>query len=267
MKTKFDINVYQIQKKDFRNAFHTNVLKYALFPKDDAVTSSIINGWQYQKYMFDFLDMNQIDCAGRDIVDIGGNNGNFAVDFAHLVGDNGKVFSFEPQRLIYYQLCGNIFMNGLDNVYCYNVALGHEEGFTKIDKPNYHSKDNVNFGAAAITQSETDFDLVVMKKLDNYEFNDIVFIKIDVQGFESYVIDGAIETIKKHRPYILVEFEDHLLKEYGSSNADLKDKIESLGYIVKPFQEGIPYQSHSGWCLDYVCIPTEKFNEFTHLIP
>jgi len=117
MKTKFDIQVYQIQKKDFINAFHTNTLKYALFPKDNAVTSSIIHGWQYEWYMFDFLNRNQIDCEGKDIIDIGSNNGNFAVDFAHLVGDHGRVFCFEPQRIIYYQLCTNVFLNGLDNVY------------------------------------------------------------------------------------------------------------------------------------------------------
>ena len=47
MKTKFNINIYKNIKKDPTNAFITNELKYALFPKDNAVTSSIINGWQY----------------------------------------------------------------------------------------------------------------------------------------------------------------------------------------------------------------------------
>ena len=94
MKTKFQIGLYQLDKKDFRNAFHVNKLIYALFPKDNAVTSSIINGWQYEKYMFDFLEQNQIDCEGKDILDVGANNGNFAVDFSHLVGDHGRVFSF-----------------------------------------------------------------------------------------------------------------------------------------------------------------------------
>lgn len=267
MKSKFNIQIYQIQKKDWTNAFHTNTLKYALFPNDDAVTSSIINGWQYEWYMFDFLSRNQIDCEGKTIIDVGGNNGNFAVDFAHLVGDTGVVYSFEPQRLIYYQLCSNVFMNGLDNVYCYNVAIGHEEGVVKIDRPNYFSKEAVNFGAAAITKSEDNSDTVVMKRLDDYTFKDVVFIKIDVQGFEPYVIEGAVETINKHRPYLFVEFEDHLLKEYGSSDEALKSKIEALDYVVLPFQEGIPYQSYSGKCLDYVGIPTEKFNEFKHLIP
>ena len=265
MKTKFDINIYQIQKKDPKSAFHTNVLRYALFPNDNAVSMSIINGWQYEKYMFDFLEQNYIDCTGKDIVDIGANNGNFAVDFSHLVGDTGKVHCFEPQRIIYYQLCANIFLNGLDNVYCHNVAIGDGfDGYVNIATPNYHDKGNVNFGDVRVSKSG---DVIQQRSLDSYEFQNIAFIKIDVQGYESFVIDGAEETIKKHRPYLFVEFEDHLLKEQGSSEKELQAKIESLGYIVRPFQEGIPYQTESGKCLDFVAIPEEKFKEFSHIIP
>jgi len=264
MKTKFDISIYQNQKKDFTNAFHTNILRYALFPNDNAITKSIIDGWQYEWYMFDFLTKNQIDCEGKDIIDIGANNGNFAVDFAHLVGDHGRVFCFEPQRIIYYQLCTNIFLNGLDNVYCHNVAIGDSDGFVYMPLPNYHSKEQVNFGDVRVGEYG---DTIVQKPLDRYTFGDVVFIKIDVQGYESFVIDGAKETIKKHRPYMFVEFEDHLLQEQGSSEAQLQAEIESLGYVVKPFQPGVPYQSYSGKCLDYVCIPTEKYNEFNHIIP
>jgi hypothetical protein len=65
---------------------------------------------------------------------------------------------------------------------------------------------------------------------------------------------------------LFVEFEDHLLTKYGSSEDDLIKKIESLGYVVKRFQEGIPYQTVSGKCLDCVCIPNEKFEEFVHRI-
>ena len=264
MKTKFDINIYRIEKKDPTNAFHTNVLRYALFPNDNAVTSSIIERWQYEKYMFDFLERNQIDCEGKTILDVGANNGNFAVDFAHLVGDTGCVHSFEPQRIIYYQLCSNVFLNGLDNVYCHNVAVGDSDGYAYIDSPDYHNKGNVNFGDVRIGKSG---DKIEQRSLDSYTFNDIVFIKIDVQGYEGFVIDGAENTIMKHRPYLFIEFEDHLLKEQGTSEIELQAKIEALGYIVLPFQEGIPYQSYSGKCLDYVAIPKEKFEEFTHLIP
>jgi len=139
MKTKFNVEVYITEKVDLVNPFVKNRLKYALFPKDNAVTSSIIQGWQYEPYMFDFLKKNCIETYGKDIVDVGANNGNFAVEFSHLVGDEGKVHSFEPQRIIYYQLCGNVFMNGLDNVYCHNVAIGDRDGIAFIDRPDYLS--------------------------------------------------------------------------------------------------------------------------------
>ena len=264
MKTKFNINLYKSTKKDFVSAFHSNDLIFALFPNDDAVSASIINGWQYEWYMFDFLNRNQIECTGKDIIDIGANNGSFAVDFSHLVGDTGSVHSFEPQRIIYYQLCTNIFLNGLDNVHCHNVAMGDSNGYVYIDLPDYHNKGNVNFGDVRISKSG---DKIEQKALDSYEFNDVIFIKIDVQGYESFVINGAKETIKKHRPYMFVEFEDHLLQPQGSSEAALKAQIEALDYKVIPFQEGVPYQSYSGKCLDYVAIPKEKFEEFKHIIP
>ena len=263
---KFQIGLYQNTKKDPLNRFISNQLTYALFPNDNAVTVSIIEGWQYEKYMFDFLEKNQIDCKGKDIIDVGANNGSFTVDFAHLVGNNGKVHSFEPQRIIYYQLCANVFLNGLTNVYCHNVAVGDTNKFVKIETPNYFEKNEmVNFGGAEIT--ENDGELVKCKMLDHYNFEEVVFIKIDVQGYEPFVIDGAIHTINKHRPYLFVEFEDHLLRKQDSSEEKLQSKIESLDYIVKPFQPRIPYQSYSGKCLDYVCIPKEKWEEFEHIIP
>jgi FkbM family methyltransferase len=282
MKTKFDINIYQIRKKDFKSAYVINDLKYALFPNDNAVSSSIINGWQYEPYMFEFLNKNLIETTGKEIIDIGANNGSFAIDFAHLVGDEGKVYAFEPQRLIYYQLCGNVFMNGLDNVYCYNYALGCVTNTVYMQKPDYYDKGNVNFGNVKVDKIDEDinkrFDLLEGKLkpnkeyvtqilLDNFEFNDVVFIKIDVQGYELNAIKGAVRTIKKHRPYLFVEFEEDLLQETGTSETELKSYIESLGYLVKRFQEGIPYSTTSGKCLDCVCIPKEKFEEFNHIIP
>ena len=266
MKTKFNVEVYIIEKVDKINALVKNKLKYALFPNDNAVTSSIIQGWQYEPYIFDFLKINCIETYGKDIVDVGANNGNFAVEFSHLAGDEGRVHSFEPQRIIYYQLCGNVFMNGLDNVYCHNVAIGDKNGVVYMEKPNYMSQEAVNFGDVRIKQPTDDMAMVELKKLDDYDFKDIVFIKIDVQGYESFVIDGALATIEKHRPYIFVEFEEHLLVENGSSENLLKKQIEDLGYIVKRFQEGIPYQTESGMCLDCVCIPIEK-ESLNHIVP
>lgn len=267
MKTKFQIGLYQSSKRDFIVKHITNNLKFALFPNDNAVSSSIINGWQYEPYMFEFLIRNNIQTTGRSIIDIGANNGSFAVDFAHLVGDKGNVYSFEPQRIIFYQLCGNVFMNGIDNVHCYNLAIGNSDTDIQVQKPNYFQNGNVNFGDVKVGKVEGESVSVQQRRLDYFDFNDVVFIKIDVQGYELNVIKGAENTIRKHRPYLFVEFEDDLLQEAGTSEKELQEKIESLGYVVKRFQEGMPYQTTSGKCLDCVCIPKEKFEEFKHIIP
>ena len=227
MKTKFKVERYTRIKKDFTNAYVTNELHYVLFPKDNAVTSSIINNWQYEKYMFEFINRNLIETTGKDIIDIGANNGSFAIDFAHLVGDNGYVHSYEPQRIIYYQLCGNVFINGLNNVYCHNLAIGNSFDKVYIETPDYFEKGHVNFGNVKIGNSG---ELVIQAPLDSFdnEYNDVVFIKIDVQGYELNVIKGAEKIIAKHRPYMFVEFEEDLLNEAGTSEEELKQYLYEI---------------------------------------
>ncbi len=103
-------------------------------------------------------------------------------------------------------------------------------------------------------------------KLDSFDFNAVKVLKIDVQGYESNVIEGAVKTIEKHRPYIFIEIEEECLVKFGSSEKDLIKQIEELGYVVKRFQVGIPYNSTSGYCLDCVCIPKEKYENKNYII-
>jgi FkbM family methyltransferase len=201
------------------------------------------------------------------IIDVGANNGHFTVEFAQYVGDTGKVHSFEPQRIIFQQLCGNVFLNGLDNVHTYNVALGDKLGVTYVEKPNYFDKGYVNFGDVHILDSENEnVEKVEIKTVDSYDFDNVGLIKLDAQGFESYIISGATNTINKHRPYIFIEIEDDQLKKYGFSEQSLIDQIEKMDYIVRRFHIGVAYQTVSGVCLDCVCIPKEKYETNNYII-
>lgn len=266
---KYNVDVVQLTKADFFKPYIKYTNKYAVFPKDNAITMSILQGWQYHDYMFEFFVKNNIDLAGLDIIDIGANNGQFSVDFAHLVGNQGRVHSFEPQRILYYQLCAQVFMNGLDNVFCHNVALGNEEGVVEMEKPDYYSKDHVNFGDVCVKNSSTGIDTesVRLKKLDSYKFNRVAFIKLDVQGYEPFVLEGAVNTIQEHRPYMMIEFEEPTLNKFGKSEEALKEQVESLGYVVKRLREGVVYHSYSGWSIDHICIPKEKFEAQNYIIP
>lgn len=275
MKSKLKVDLYESVRPHYSSVIYDKsniqiVRKYCLFPKDNAVTQSLIKGYVYEPYMFQFLKDNSINLKGTDVVEVGSNNGHFTVEFAELVGDNGRVYAFEPQRVIFQQLCCNIFLNGFDNVYTHQIAIGNEIGKIKFEYPNYFDLGFVNFGDVSVFNEKNAksnlFEQVNSDILDSFEFNDVRLLKIDVQGYEENVIDGAINTIQKHRPYIIIEIEDDCLKEFGSSEEQLIEKIESLNYVVKRFQEGIPYSTTSGKCLDCVAIPKEKFESKEYII-
>lgn len=275
MKSKLRNQYYEAIRPNYAgivyNKFQHPILrKYCLFPNDNAVTQSLIKGFLYEPYMFDFLKDNSINLIGTDVIEIGSNNGHFTIEFAELVGNKGRVFAFEPQRIIYQQLCCNVFLNGLDNVFAYQVAIGNEIGKVKFEYLDYFSSGEVNFGDVSVYNEKKSnnklHEEVIAQTLDSYEFQEVKIIKIDVQGYESNVIEGALKTIKKFKPYIFIEIEEKCLIEFGSSEKELIQKIESLGYVVKRFQEGIPYNSSSGYCLDCVCIPKEKYDLKQYII-
>lgn len=262
MKNRFKVSIFHLEKRDFYSRFHIHKYKFALFPKDNAVTSSIINGRQYEPYIFEFLVKNNIDLTHSDVIDVGANNGNFTIDFAMLVGDTGRVYAFEPQRIIYYQLCGNVFMNGLDNVICINQALSNKSETVNIQYPDYFNEGQVNFGDVRIVDKpNTRFEQVEAKRLDEYDFVNLSLIKIDVQGYEYNVLNGAIDTIDKHRPFIVFELEEQHLIHNGCKSNDILEFFKSIGYVAKHFQNGIKYNTQSGDCLDWVAIPEEKYSD------
>ena len=275
MKSKLKNEIYEVIRPNYRgiiyNEFNHPILrKYCLFPNDNAVTQSLIQGFLYEEYMFDFLKDNSINLIDSDVIEIGSNNGHFTVEFAELVGNRGRVFSYEPQRIIFQQLCCNLFLNGIDNVFAYQLAIGNEKGVVKFEKADYFNNGSVNFGDVSVYDDKksnfNSFEEVQSDRIDSFEFNLVKVLKIDVQGYESNVINGALKTIEKHRPYIFIEIEEKCLIKFGSSEKELIKIIEDLGYVVKRFQVGIPYSSSSGYCLDCVCIPKEKYDNKKFII-
>lgn len=275
MKSKLKNEIYQVIRPNYRgiiyNEFNHPILrKYCLFPNDNAVTQSLIQGFLYEEYIFDFLKDNSINLIDSDVIEIGSNNGHFTIEFAELVGNKGRVFSYEPQRIIFQQLCCNLFLNGIDNVFASQLAIGNEKGVVKFEYADYFNNDYVNFGDVSVYEDKksnfNSFEEVQSDRIDSFEFNLVKVLKIDVQGYESNVINGASKTIEKHRPYIFIEIEEKCLIKFGSSEKELIKIIEDLGYVVKRFQVGIPYSSSSGYCLDCVCIPKEKYDKKKFII-
>lgn len=204
--------------------------KYVLFKNDCGVTDMTRRGGIYEHYIFDYIK-NNIDVEGKTIIDIGANFGFHSMEFADLVGGNGKVFSFEPQRLVYYQLCANTIINGYDNITNYNIALSDENTVLKMENLDYHSENTINIGNAHLNAyTHLAYNEVEVKPLDSFKFENVAVIKIDVQGFEPKVLDGATQTILEHKPVIFIEVELPQLQIYGWSKEDVFERLEKLNY-------------------------------------
>jgi len=188
---------------------------------------------------------------GKDhltVIDVGANFGTYTLGLAPFVGPNGRVHTFEPQRLIFNLLVGSVAMNSLTNVYCHNVALGNTQG--KVEIPQFDYNKPMNFGSIEFTPEQAEpvsqarlhdpakAEFVPLTTLDSFEFPQAHLIKIDAEGMELQIIQGCVETIRRCRPVLYVEF----LK--GDPQV-LGQAITQLGYTLH--QMGI----------NFLCIPTE----------
>ena len=93
-----------------------------------------------------------------------------------------------------------------------------------------------------------------MKRLDSFAIPQVDLIKLDVQGYEIFVLQGAKKLLEKSRPILIFEFEDFQLKKFGYDSAVLFKHLKTMGYY--PMYLEYKYPS------DHVCVPLEKLTEF-----
>jgi len=144
--------------------------------------------------------------------DVGANIGTHTVAMAKKFANQISVRSFEAQRQVYYVLCGNIAINGLDNVHAHNFAVSNQSNDSiKVDLPDYTLPNN--FGGLELIKAErTDNQYMTKTRTETVntvtidQFAEPVdFLKLDIEGMEHLALLGAKKTIDKHRPICFVE--------------------------------------------------------------
>ena len=146
--------------------------------------------------------LGQIIKPGDVVLDLGANIGTHTIFFAKQVTERGCVFAFEPQRLIFQNLCANITLNGLVNVISLQQAVGKRSETIRL--PTFNPHRNRNFGAVSVMDHVTG-EPVQMIRIDDLQLKRCNVIKVDVEGMECDVLEGGRETITRHRPVLFVE--------------------------------------------------------------
>ena len=172
----------------------------------------------------------------RHVVDIGANIGSFALALSKLVGEGGKVHAFEPQRIIFNMLAGSVALNSMMNVYCYNMAVGNREDRIEIPQFDYRgpqmSYGSIEFGPdqrQPLDQKRKHDaekqEFVPLTTLDRFEFARLDMLKVDAEGMEMEILDGADQTIRRCRPIVFIEF-------IKVDREALKERLIGYGYEV-----------------------------------
>lgn len=146
--------------------------------------------------------LDQIILMGDVVIDIGANIGTHTVFFANKVKPSGKVIAFEPQRLSFQMLCGNIALNGLKIVESRQEAVGDKK--KEVIVPVIPPETKINFGSISLLDQHNG-EKVPCIKLDDLKLSRCDLLKIDVEGYESLVLEGASRIINQLKPIIFIE--------------------------------------------------------------
>jgi FkbM family methyltransferase len=160
---------------------------------------------------------DQLIEQGDVILECGGHHGCSAILLSNWVGPRGKVVTFEPFPENCDILEKNIKLNRLKNVSLQRNAVGAERGKITID---------ASISAVNLSGKGIEVDVTC---LDVFEHLNPTFLKIDVEGFEMQVLQGAKNILAK-RPKLAIEIHAELLSQYGCSVGDLFKLIKVENY-------------------------------------
>lgn len=175
---------------------------------------------------------------GAVIVDAGANIGLVSIPIAQAVKQRGgQVHAFEPQRMLSNALCGSAALNDLDNLHVYNQAIGDSCGEIAVPPLDYGKPQA--FGLCSLTKG-LDGEKVPLTTIDSLGLPRLDFLKIDVEGMEVPVLNGARRTIETHLPWCWVEY-----------------MITGIDPIKETFGS-LPYQFYRMDDLNLLCAPEPR---------
>ena len=201
--------------------------------QDDVIAGEILAYGAYEKQEIEFFK-KQLR-PGMTVIDIGANMGYYSLVAARVVGMQGHVYAFEPDPQNFSLLARNREENKLWNIEVspFAVSNKHEKRTFFRDRHNsgghtFCQKNLPTFEAGSLEIEAITLDYFLRDKGNPR----VDWIKMDVQGAEGLVIDGAIETLKQPGIHLLMEFWPEGLMRLKSDPRVVLEKLKDLGFSI-----------------------------------
>jgi FkbM family methyltransferase len=201
-------------------------LRWCLNPSD-FVQSHLY--WTAEYESWDVLQISRWIQPGAVAFDVGANFGYYSITLASRMRGQGRVFAFEPCRTTYQRLRTNITLNHLEStISTIPCGLSNSPGVAYLEQV-----EDGNSGATAVSAQATG-EAIELDTVDHFcdvnEIDHIDIMKIDVEGSELRVLEGAKAMLSRHQPRIMIEINSSALVAAGASVEQLEDLLRGLGY-------------------------------------
>jgi FkbM family methyltransferase len=185
--------------------------------------------------------LETLSLHGHVVYDVGAFNGAYSMFFSRRVGEQGRVVAFEPRAAGFSVLLNNLDRNQIRNVLPLQIALGAEPGertiFTLPGMPT-----TASLAPEARTPLRLASGTARVEKLDvlvgAVPLPPPHFIKIDVEGYECEVLQGARATLIAHRPDLLIEVHGTSARHKCARTRAIRELLQPLGYSLLHAETG-----------------------------
>lgn len=199
-----------------------------------------------------------------NIIEVGSNLGLHAVPLAKAI-PQGVFIGFEPQQVIFEHLSTNLRLNQLDHALCFCQGVGDKNAWLEIETSNYQTQ--WNYGSFSLDKgfstehqfpASTQTQKVQIVTLDTHpqvaKLQHLKLLKMDAEGYETRVLDGAKSLIDRFRPLIFTEMQ-------FKAGVDIWHKMTQMDYECYWFAS-CRYQSDNYRQIKAEDLPKGQFFEF-----
>jgi FkbM family methyltransferase len=176
---------------------------------------------------------NKLIKKGNVCFDIGANEGYFSLLMSKLVGENGRIYAFEPQTRLLPILFKNINQNASFNCTICNFGVGESKSMKEISL--FPSNNNAASSIVRPYKLNANKEEIYVFDIDYFvqksNISKVDFVKIDVEGYEFEVVRGMKKTLSEKKiGTILLDYHTTILKERGISSWEIHSELIKNGY-------------------------------------
>jgi len=237
----------------------------------DSVDAINLSTWSKDFEPYEMLILKSEVKPGNVVIDVGANIGMYTLLATKLVGNVGKVYSFEPDPISFSNLKRNVLENNIENVVLINKAASSKTGTSKLSispsqnqatrMKNYLIKDEINSKKYTVieTVSLDDFFENKSKKVD--------VIKMDIEGSEFEALKGMKNLIDKNDEIkLFFEFNPFTLNRLKVDIPKFLDYLIGFNFIIYHIDEEKKKKEiiNKEWLLRFA--ENKNENHFTNLL-